>query len=101
LEWDTDIACIDQTFRASRTWFLLQKKVIFVHGCFWHGHECKLGRLPKTRIDFWQEKITSNRKRDILQQNRLRQMGWKSLILWECQLKDTEVVKKLILEFLG
>lgn len=63
------------------------RTVIFVHGCFWHGHECSLFRLPKTRTEFWRSKIESNRNRDSLALQRLVELGWRSEVVWECQLR--------------
>lgn len=80
--------------------FVSRKKVIFVNGCFWHGHKCSLGRIPKTHVDFWVNKIEKNRERDAKNIEKLRETGWDSLVLWECQLKDKEALKKLIVEFL-
>lgn len=75
-------------------------KVIFVHGCFWHGHKCFLGRMPKSRISFWQCKITGNKDRDHRSLGRLRGLGWKSLVIWECQLRDMDRIAKKIKGFL-
>lgn len=61
--------------------------VIFVNGCFWHGHACPLFKVPSTRTEFWQDKISSNQKRDQIAISRLEEMGWRSLTVWECQLK--------------
>lgn len=64
------------------------RTVIFVNGCFWHGHEgCRLYRLPHTNVLFWQNKIERNRQRDHDEQRRLAQMGWHCITIWECQLK--------------
>mgnify|MGYP001039645627 FL=1 len=64
------------------------RTVIFVNGCFWHGHEnCKYFRLPKTNIDFWQKKIGRNKERDKKEQCQLATMGWHCITIWECQLK--------------
>lgn len=64
------------------------RTVIFVNGCFWHGHEgCDNYTLPKTNTDFWQKKITRNRNRDTAEQQRLAAMGWHCITVWECQLK--------------
>lgn len=64
------------------------KTVIFVNGCFWHGHEgCKYFVLPKSNIDFWKSKIERNQKRDIEVQQELAKMGWHCITIWECQLK--------------
>ena len=60
---------------------------VFVHGCFWHGHDCALFRWPRTRQDFWREKITGNVERDRRAVERLRESGWRILIIWECALK--------------
>jgi DNA mismatch endonuclease (patch repair protein) len=66
-----------------------QRVVIFVHGCFWHGHRaCAKGRtLPKTRRAFWQSKIQQNAKRDRVAVRKLRRAGWRVLKVWECRLK--------------
>ena len=64
------------------------KTVIFVNGCFWHGHEdCELYILPKSNVDYWQSKIERNRKRDIEERHKLQSMGWHCITVWECQLK--------------
>ncbi|MCQ2960041.1 MAG: very short patch repair endonuclease [Bacteroidales bacterium] len=60
---------------------------IFIHGCFWHRHECQNGRFPQTNIEFWQQKFTRNVERDALVREQLRMLGWKTMIVWECQLK--------------
>lgn len=83
--------------------FRSRRKVIFVHGCFWHRHpnpDCKLARLPKSRLDFWLPKLEANRKRDLANQDRLASIGWQALIIWECELRDTEQLKSRIIEFL-
>ncbi|HZE85558.1 MAG TPA: DNA mismatch endonuclease Vsr [Puia sp.] len=64
------------------------KTIIFVHGCFWHGHaDCKYFVVPKTRTDFWMGKIMTNMSSDALAVRRLRAAGWKVITVWECQLK--------------
>ncbi|MCM2464759.1 very short patch repair endonuclease [Methanoculleus oceani] len=64
------------------------KIAIFVHGCFWHGHEnCSLGRLPKSRVDYWKSKIETNKKRDRLIKEELKALGWHQLVIWSCQLR--------------
>lgn len=76
--------------------------VIFVHGCYWHRHDCPNGkRLPKTRLDFWLPKLEGNRLRDVKNQEKLVQMGWKVLILWECMLKDKVALQEKIRCFLN
>ena len=65
------------------------RSVIFIHGCFWHGHKgCKYYRLPKTNEEFWQEKITRNKQRDQESVRLLREKGWNVIIIWECELKN-------------
>ncbi|MEM6737961.1 MAG: very short patch repair endonuclease [Bacteroidota bacterium] len=70
--------------------------VIMVHGCFWHGHEgCKYFVIPKTRTDWWINKISGNQQRDKKNLEVLRKDGWKSITIWECQLKGDKVAKTL------
>ena len=65
------------------------KTVIFINGCFWHGHEgCKYYVLPKTNIEFWKNKIEQNRNRDMEERQKLVSMGWHCITVWECQLKS-------------
>ena len=61
--------------------------VVQVNGCFWHGHDCHLYRLPSTRTEFWEEKIGTNRRRDGLVAEKLAAAGWRQLTVWECALK--------------
>lgn len=78
------------------------RTVIFVHGCYWHRHDCPNGkRLPKTRLDFWIPKLEGNRLRDVKNQEKLVQMGWKVLVLWECTLKDKVALQEKIRCFLN
>lgn len=66
-----------------------RRKVIFVHGCFWHGHPgCLYAAKPATRAEFWRNKIDAARKRDASALKSLAQQGWKTLVVWECQLRD-------------
>jgi DNA mismatch endonuclease (patch repair protein) len=75
-------------------------KLIFVHGCFWHGHTCKRGkRRPKTNADYWQKKIKGNQERDKSILKQLRARGWKVLVVWECETKQ-EILKERIDAFL-
>ena len=61
--------------------------MIFVHGCFWHGHDCPMCRLPTTRPSFWQTKIEKNRTRDLDAVRALEKSGWRVLVVWECALR--------------
>ena len=64
--------------------------VIFVHGCFWHAHDnCKYNKLPKSRTEYWTPKILGNKERDKLHAKALRKLGWKVIVVWECQLKGS------------
>ena len=64
--------------------------VILIHGCFWHGHDCPLFRLPGTRTDFWKEKIDRNRERDVEVRVSLESAGWRCLTIWECAMRGRE-----------
>lgn len=78
-----------------------RRKAIFVHGCFWHRHPgCNNTRLPKSKLDFWKSKLEENRKRDLRNQETLRQLGWEYLVVWECETRDVERLTKKIVEFL-
>jgi DNA mismatch endonuclease (patch repair protein) len=63
------------------------RTVIFVHGCFWHGHDCKYFILPKTRTEFWQKKIEANQARDREHIAQLNQLAWRVIVVWECEVK--------------
>ena len=83
--------------------FWRRKKVIFVHGCFWHRHRsktCWRSRLPKSRPEFWIPKLESNRLRDQRNQRALKRDGWKILVVWECQLSNKERLENKIRRFL-
>src|SRR6201996_8860866 len=71
-----------------------RKLAIFVHGCFWHGHDCARGaRTPKANRDYWEGKIGRNRARDDEHRAALAAMGWRAVTLWECELKDAEALE--------
>ena len=79
-----------------------KRKVIFVHGCFWHRHaRCPNNRTPKSRLDFWIPKLENNKLRDQKNRRALTQAGWKSLVLWECQVHDKPSLAATIKEFLN
>ncbi len=80
-----------------------RRKVIFTHGCFWHlhGQGCPLTRLPKSRVEYWREKLEANVKRDREQQAALRALGWDFLIVWQCELKDLDGLARRVRDFLG
>jgi DNA mismatch endonuclease (patch repair protein) len=81
--------------------FASRCKVIFVHGCFWHVHKgCKIAHVPKTHSEYWGPKLERNQKRDVKNIEDLKVNGWKSLVVWECEIRDQEELKKRLLDFL-
>jgi len=82
--------------------FAARKKVIFVHGCFWHMHDCRYGQVvPATRTDFWQNKRGSNVVRDRRNQEALVAQGWTALVLWECETKNIASLRLCLAMFLN
>jgi DNA mismatch endonuclease (patch repair protein) len=80
------------------------RKVVLVHGCFWHRHgkpSCKLARLPKSRLEFWRPKLEGNRLRDLASKRALRNLGWDVLEVWECELQNSEALERRLRYFLG
>lgn len=78
------------------------KKVVYVHGCFWHGHDCARGaREPKANAVYWRAKIARNRSRDAMHLKTLRAEGWRAAIVWECELKKLTRVARRLARFLG
>ena len=81
--------------------FPSRRKVIFVHGCFWHGHPCRgEPRLPKTNRDYWVPKIRRNAERDAEHARDLADLGWESLTVWECELRDRDQLLEKLVAFL-
>lgn len=76
------------------------KTVIFVNGCFWHGHNCKKGKLPSSNTDFWRGKISNNKLRDDKNSDLLIKLGWKVIIIWQCEISKidnrTKILNKLL-----
>lgn len=82
--------------------FIGAKRAIFVHGCFWHGHDCKRGaRAPKDNAAYWVGKIARNRARDAANLQKLDALGWRALTLWECELKDEKALSERLRAFLN
>jgi DNA mismatch endonuclease (patch repair protein) len=82
--------------------FARRKKVIFVHGCFWHQHDCTLGnKQPVTRKEYWLPKLRRNRIRDRASQSALQREGWKILVIWECETSDQSRLAAKLGRFLG
>jgi DNA mismatch endonuclease, patch repair protein len=80
-----------------------RRKIIFIHGCFWHRHDdpnCRLVRLPKSRREFWETKLTANAKRDVQNHTALVNAGWKVMVVWECELAYREQVGNKVRQFL-
>lgn len=81
--------------------FPARRKIIFVNGCFWHGHECRRGaRTPKANYNYWRAKIERNRLRDIKVRTALSDAGWDVLTIWECEIRELSVLRKKISRFL-
>ena len=79
--------------------FPSRRVAVAVKGCFWHRHDdpsCKLARLPKSRLEFWIPKLEANRTRDLAQEARLSEAGWKLLVIWECEVSNHEALKRLM-----
>ena len=81
--------------------FSKRRKAIFIHGCFWHGHGCRIGREPKSNLEFWQPKLKRNRERDQQKQSELEQIGWQVATFWQCELKDLQSLEDDLVKFLG
>lgn len=78
-----------------------RRKIIEIRGCFWHQHKnCPFGRMPKSRLDYWQSKLTKNTKRDLLNVDKLTSDGWDVLIIWECETQDIDQLQFKLQSFL-
>jgi DNA mismatch endonuclease (patch repair protein) len=76
------------------------RKAVFVHGCFWHGHDCKAGKLPSSRSEYWTPKIAANRDRDRRTIEKLNELGWQAIVVWQCETKDRETLLHKVESFL-
>lgn len=82
--------------------FVSRRKAILIHGCFWHGHSCKVGRRePKSNREYWLPKIERNRQRDELNQAELTRLGWSTLTLWECEINDADALRQRLAMFMA
>ena len=82
--------------------FSKRRKLMFVHGCFWHQHEgCKSSHIPKSRQDYWEPKLNRTVSRDKQNQAKLRELGWDILVIWECELREVQQIAKKIIAFLN
>ncbi len=75
------------------------RKVIFVHGCFWHAHGCSKGQPPKSRLDYWLPKLDQNVERDRTKKEHLESLGWRALVIWQCETKDTAALASRLQAF--
>ena len=81
--------------------FPSRRKVIFVNGCFWHGHDCRRGaRMPKSNRTYWEGKINRNRERDVQSRSALKRIGWSVLTIWECQMINAAELQTRLRDFL-
>jgi DNA mismatch endonuclease (patch repair protein) len=81
--------------------FPSRRKVIFVHGCFWHSHDCKAAHVPKSNQAYWLPKLERNKTRDGRNIEALRAAGWKALVIWECETRNEPLVGRRLRTFLG
>jgi len=75
--------------------------VIFVHGCFWHGHDCTRGQRPSSNREFWDRKLSKNQERDARTVGKLIDAGWKVLTIWECETRSASELERQLVEFLS
>ena len=81
--------------------FPARRKVIFVHGCFWHSHACKTGLIPHSNRGFWLPKLRRTKARDRENLEALTKIGWRALVIWQCELKDSKAMRLRVKRFLG
>ena len=78
------------------------KRVIYVHGCFWHGHKgCPRSKRPNSNVDFWEKKLDGNIQRDRINLRRISEMGWSALIIWSCEIRNREELLDKLLHFMS
>lgn len=77
------------------------KKIVLVHGCYWHGHECHVGRAPKSNLGYWLPKIERNRQRDRQSVQELTSLGWSVLEVWECETRKPETLRGVLAQFMS
>jgi DNA mismatch endonuclease (patch repair protein) len=81
--------------------FVSRRKVVLVHGCFWHSHGCKTSHVPKSNTDYWLPKLRQNRLRDRRNIDALAAKGWRPMVIWECETRDERVLIKILTRFLA
>lgn len=80
--------------------FISRKKAIFVNGCFWHGHGCRLSSHPKSNVEYWENKIARNKARDSISLEALESLGWETLTVWECETKNEDILAAILVAFM-
>jgi DNA mismatch endonuclease (patch repair protein) len=103
MRWDTGIGYINQNLPGNPDIVLTRhRKVILVHGCFWHRHDCADGRkLPRSKPQYWGPKLERNRRRDQASVAQLRELGWGVLVVWECETTNAIRLSETLAKFLG
>ena len=82
--------------------FPAKRKAVFVHGCFWHSHRhCKMAHIPQSRMEYWHPKLERNRERDRAHLRELKALGWKTLVIWECEAVVSDALAERLQRFLG
>jgi DNA mismatch endonuclease (patch repair protein) len=82
--------------------FPRHRKVVLVHGCFWHQHDgCRLARQPRSKPDYWLPKLARNVERDREVEARLAELGWEPLVIWECETRKADLIRERLARFLG
>ena len=104
MQQDIDIVCMLKIFPENRiSFFRSRKKVIFVHGCFWHCHDlgkCTISHRPTSNSDFWKSKFDKNQQRDKANIEKLCHDGWDVLIIWECEITSLKALEEKVFNFL-
>ena len=81
--------------------FAKRRKIVFVHGCFWHSHGCRYGQAPKSKLDYWLPKLAANKQRDREKACQLRSLGWSVITVWQCEIRYPERLTRRLQRFLG
>ena len=78
-----------------------RRSAIFVHGCYWHAHGCRIGAPPKSRLNYWQPKLEANKARDGRKVAELEAVGWRVLVVWQCELRNLKLLTEKLETFLA
>lgn len=94
--------CISKIYQGNSFIVPSPRRVVLIRNCYWHMHACKYGNVkPATNAEFWEKKRTGNKERDKRNIAALKKLGWQVLVVWECQVKDTEQVRERVAQFLS